>query len=46
MTKKRRSAQAGHAAVAGARPFQKHAYKIPLTKGVVMRTLLELAARA
>ena len=34
------------AAVADARPLEKNAYKIPLTKGVVRRTLLELAGRA
>jgi xanthine dehydrogenase YagS FAD-binding subunit len=33
-------------AVEGAKPLAKNAYKIPLTKGVVRRTLLELAARA
>lgn len=37
--------RAGEAAVQGARPLSKNAYKIPLTKGVVRRTLLELAAR-
>ena len=34
------------AAVEGAKPLAKNAYKIPLTKGVVRRTLLDLAARA
>jgi xanthine dehydrogenase YagS FAD-binding subunit len=38
--------QAGDRAVAGARPLTKNAYKIPLTKAVVKRTILELAARA
>jgi xanthine dehydrogenase YagS FAD-binding subunit len=36
------AAQAGEAAVAGARPLAKNGYKIPLTKGVVRRTLLEV----
>jgi xanthine dehydrogenase YagS FAD-binding subunit len=40
------AAKAAEAALAGARPLEKNAYKIPLTKGVVRRTLLELAARA
>jgi xanthine dehydrogenase YagS FAD-binding subunit len=40
------AAKAAEAAVAGARPLEKNAYKIPLTKGVVRRTLLELAGRA
>jgi xanthine dehydrogenase YagS FAD-binding subunit len=40
------AARAGEAAVEGARPLSKNAYKVPLTKGVVKRTLLELAARA
>jgi xanthine dehydrogenase YagS FAD-binding subunit len=40
------AAKAAEEAVAGARPLEKNAYKIPLTKGVVRRTLLELAARA
>jgi xanthine dehydrogenase YagS FAD-binding subunit len=38
------ASRAGEAAVAGARPLAKNAYKIPLTKGVVRRTLLELAS--
>ena len=38
--------RAGDAAVAGARPLSKNAYKVPLTKGVVKRTILELAGRA
>ena len=37
--------RAGEAAVAGARPLSKNAYKIPLTKGVVKRTILELGLR-
>ena len=40
------AAKAGGAAVKGARPLAKNAYKIPLTKGLVRRTLLELATRA
>jgi xanthine dehydrogenase YagS FAD-binding subunit len=35
--------RAATAAVAGARPLQKNAYKIPLVKGIVRRTLSELA---
>jgi xanthine dehydrogenase YagS FAD-binding subunit len=38
------AAAAAEASVVGAHPLQKNAYKIPLTKGVVRRTLLELAA--
>jgi xanthine dehydrogenase YagS FAD-binding subunit len=38
--------KAGQAAVAGARPLAKNAYKVPLTRGVVRRTVLELALRA
>ena len=34
----------GAAAVAGARPLAKNAYKIPLVRGVVARTVLALAA--
>jgi len=40
------AAKAADAAVAGARALEKNAYKIPLAKGVVRRTLLELAGRA
>jgi xanthine dehydrogenase YagS FAD-binding subunit len=40
------AASAAERAVAGARPLAKNGYKIPLTKGVVRRTLLELANRA
>jgi xanthine dehydrogenase YagS FAD-binding subunit len=36
------AAKAGEQAVAGARPLEKNGYKIPLTKGVVKRTLLDL----
>jgi CO/xanthine dehydrogenase FAD-binding subunit len=35
------AAQAGEASVVGARALAKNAYKIPLTKGVVRRTILE-----
>jgi xanthine dehydrogenase YagS FAD-binding subunit len=40
------AARAGEVAVAGARPLSKNAYKIPLTKAMVKRTLMDLAARA
>jgi xanthine dehydrogenase YagS FAD-binding subunit len=36
----------GEAAVAGARPLAKNAYKVPLTQKLVERTVLELATRA
>lgn len=36
--------RAGEVAVEGAQPLSKNAYKIPLTRGIVRRTLLELAA--
>ena len=39
------AARAAEVAVAGARPLSKNAYKVPLTKGVVERTLMGLAAR-
>ena len=39
------AAQAGEAAVAGARPLSKNAYKVPLTRGMVGRTILEIADR-
>jgi xanthine dehydrogenase YagS FAD-binding subunit len=38
--------RAGETAVSGARPLAKNGYKIPLTKGLVRRTVLELARRA
>lgn len=38
--------RAGEAAVTGARPLAKNAYKVPLTKGVVERAVLGLATRA
>jgi xanthine dehydrogenase YagS FAD-binding subunit len=40
------AAKAGEAAVAGASPLRKNGYKVPLTKAVVQRTLVELAGRA
>jgi xanthine dehydrogenase YagS FAD-binding subunit len=40
------AAQAAEAAIAGASPLQKNAYKVPLTKTIVERTVLSLAARA
>jgi xanthine dehydrogenase YagS FAD-binding subunit len=40
------AAKAGEAAVSGARPLAKNAYKVPLTRNLVRRTLIELAARA
>src|SRR5881396_1081486 len=39
------AAKAAEAALEGAKPLAKNAYKVPLTRGVVRRTLLELAAR-
>jgi xanthine dehydrogenase YagS FAD-binding subunit len=38
--------EVGAAAVAGARPLSKNAYKVPLTRGVVERTVMALAASA
>ena len=40
------AAQAGEAAVEGARPLAKNKYKVPLTQSVVKRTLLSLANTA
>jgi len=40
------AAQAAEAALAGANPLAKNAYKVPLTKAVVRRTLLGLAEKA
>lgn len=40
------AAQVGEAALAGANPLAKNAYKVPLTKTVVRRTVLELANRS
>jgi xanthine dehydrogenase YagS FAD-binding subunit len=39
------AAKAAETAIEGAKPLAKNAYKIPLTKGVVRRTLLEVAGR-
>ena len=39
------AAQAGEAAVAGARPLAKNGYKVPLTRGMVSRALLTIADR-
>jgi len=39
------AAQVGEAALKGANPLGKNAYKVPLTKAVVRRTVLELATR-
>ena len=38
--------EVGAAAVAGARPLSKNAYKVPLTQAVVERTVLALATSA
>ncbi len=38
--------EVGAAAVAGARPLSKNGYKVPLTRGVVERTVLALATSA
>ncbi len=40
------AAQAGEVALEGANPLAKNGYKVPLTKAVVRRTLLELAAKS
>jgi xanthine dehydrogenase YagS FAD-binding subunit len=40
------AAQAGEAAVSGARALSKNAYKIPMTKAIVRRTLLETIQQA
>jgi xanthine dehydrogenase YagS FAD-binding subunit len=40
------AAKAAETALAGAKPLAKNAYKVPLTKAVVRRTVLELAQRA
>jgi len=39
------AAKAGETALEGAKPLAKNAYKVPLTKGLVRRTLLDLAGR-
>jgi len=38
------AAKAAEAALEGAKPLAKNAYKVPLTKGVVRRTLMQLAS--
>ena len=38
--------KAGEVAVAGARPLSQNAYKVPLTKNLVTRTIRELGERA
>jgi len=40
------AAQVGEAAVVGAQPLAKNGYKVPLTRGVVARTVLGLATSA
>ena len=40
------ASEVGAAAVAGARPLSKNAYKVPLTRSVVERTVLALATSA
>jgi xanthine dehydrogenase YagS FAD-binding subunit len=40
------SRKAGEAAVAGAHPLSQNAYKVPLTRSLVRRTIADLAARA
>jgi xanthine dehydrogenase YagS FAD-binding subunit len=40
------AAQAGEQAVVGARTLEKNKYKVPLTRNLVKRTVLELAQRA
>jgi len=39
------AARAGEAAIAGANPLAKNKYKVPMTKALVRRTLLDLAGR-
>jgi hypothetical protein len=39
-------ARAAETAVTGARALSKNAYKIPMTKGVVRRTLQQIAQQA
>jgi xanthine dehydrogenase YagS FAD-binding subunit len=39
------AAKAGEIAIAEAKPLAKNAYKIPLTKAVVRRTVLQVAQR-
>jgi xanthine dehydrogenase YagS FAD-binding subunit len=37
------AARAGEAAVAGARPLSKNAYKVPMVRATVERTILQVA---
>ena len=39
------AAKAGEAAVAGARPLAKNGYKVPMTRALVTRALVEIADR-
>ena len=39
------AAQVAETALAGANPLRKNAYKVPLTKTIVRRSVLELANR-
>jgi xanthine dehydrogenase YagS FAD-binding subunit len=39
------AAKAGDEAVAGARPLARNGYKVPLTRGMVSRTILAIADR-
>jgi xanthine dehydrogenase YagS FAD-binding subunit len=39
------AAKAGETAVAGARPLAKNGYKVPLTRAMVVRTILDIADR-
>jgi xanthine dehydrogenase YagS FAD-binding subunit len=40
------AARAGQAAIDGAQPLSKNAYKLPMTRALVRRTVLDLATRA
>jgi xanthine dehydrogenase YagS FAD-binding subunit len=40
------AAKAGQAAIEGAKPLSKNAYKLPMTRALVRRTVLDLATRA
>jgi CO/xanthine dehydrogenase FAD-binding subunit len=40
------AAGVGEIAVAGARPLAQNAYKVPLTRTIVERTVLDLAGRS
>jgi len=39
------AAKAGEAAIAGARPLAKNGYKVPMTRSLVSRTVLDIAER-